>query len=266
MGDPVIFKPLEADFGAYAENVDLTKPLSDATVLDLHEALNKYFFLIFKNQPLTKEQQKERTIQLGEWGNDELSEAIVENINDAPKFTYWHADGVFHDPPCKYSIFHMVIASHENGTTQFLNNIKALELMPDSLRDRMTGKTVVYWIQGSYVKLQVGWLQNYSKRENQLPLVYYNKIVNAEVLQYNLNLWKTLDGESQETSDEIKSLLKQYLETISSPSQKGVFFEYKWDDGDTIICNSAITAHRAGPGIVSQRLIQRTLAYGPLPM
>jgi len=231
-------------------------------VSNLHEALNRYFFLIIKTQPLTKQQQKNLTVKLGEW-SEEFSEVDIPNNNDAPRFNYWHADGVFHDPPCRYSILHMASLSPENGRTQFMNNIKALESMPNGLRELMKGKTVVHSLRSSSVDL--GPYNNLS-HETRLPLIYLNTNCNVETLHYNLNLWRSLEGESQETSDEIKRELKEYLDTISTPSHTGIFYEYKWDEGDTVICNSQIMAHRAGPGIVSKRRIERALAFGPLPM
>jgi len=255
----VTFKPLEGDFGAYAY-LDITQPLDEPTVSLLHDALYRYFFLIFKTQPLSKDQQKNLTIQLGEW-YDPFSAIDIRTTNEVPAFNYWHADGIYHTPPCRYSIFHMAVAAPENGTTQFLNNVKAVELMNDSLRSRFNNKMVVHGTVGSLVQIVAEPLSY----ETQLPLIYHNKCCDLVSLHYNLNVWKSLEGETQETSDEIKSLLTQYLESISSPSQTGVFFEYHWDQGDTIILNSQIVAHRSGPGKVSKRCIQRTLAFGPLP-
>jgi alpha-ketoglutarate-dependent 2,4-dichlorophenoxyacetate dioxygenase len=54
---PLHLKPLHPVLAAEASGIDLTQPLTDSDVAAVNAGMNQYAVLVFRNQPLTAQQQ-----------------------------------------------------------------------------------------------------------------------------------------------------------------------------------------------------------------
>ncbi|MDN5680825.1 MAG: TauD/TfdA family dioxygenase, partial [Ewingella sp.] len=66
MNERLIITPLGPYIGAQVENIDLTRPLSDAQFEQFYHALLKHQVLFARNQPITPAQQRALAARFGD--------------------------------------------------------------------------------------------------------------------------------------------------------------------------------------------------------
>src|SRR5450432_1732566 len=138
-------KPLHPVFAAEASGIDLTQPISRATAKAINAAMNEFAVLVWRGQPLTKEEQLafafnfgpldiglkrvfRRPDRLGDERLIDISNVAFEGqvaLRDSPtnlsNFAnqLWHSDSSFMNPRAAYSMLHAVVTPSWGGDTEF---------------------------------------------------------------------------------------------------------------------------------------------------
>ena len=140
----VTVKQLGPSIGAEIHGLDATKPLSQATVQTISDALLEHGILIFRDQDITREQQAAFTAQFGTLTIhpisphlEELPEMIVlDNDGENPPLStdVWHSDETFRLEPPMGTVLRAVIVPGVGGDTLFASMTAAFEGLSDHMQ------------------------------------------------------------------------------------------------------------------------------------
>ncbi|KCZ53259.1 hypothetical protein HY29_17220 [Hyphomonas beringensis] len=147
--------------GAEVRGVDLTSPLDQDTVDEIHAAWMEHQVLSFPDQDMTDEDLERFTLYFGPFGEDPFIApipghphiiAVKRNADEtAPIFAEtWHTDWSFQKRPPKGTCLFGITIPPEGGETMFANQYLALEQMPPQLRERIEGKHAVHSARNAY--------------------------------------------------------------------------------------------------------------------
>ncbi|MBN9426823.1 MAG: TauD/TfdA family dioxygenase, partial [Burkholderiales bacterium] len=153
-------KPLHDVFAAEASGIDLTRPPSLADVRDINAAMNEHAVLVFRQQPLTPQQQLDFAMAFGPLdiglkhvlkGTGRLADDRLLDISnvdgqgqiaprDSPKNLssfanqLWHSDSSFMKPRAAYSMLHCVVKPSWGGNTEFADLRNAYDTLDERTR------------------------------------------------------------------------------------------------------------------------------------
>jgi alpha-ketoglutarate-dependent 2,4-dichlorophenoxyacetate dioxygenase len=157
--------PLQPEFGARVEGVDLRHPLTGADFIALDAAIARYGVLIFPAQALDDEQQMAFAAR---FGPVEASRAVVDvdkqrlanaRMNDISNLDekgeilaaddrrrffnlgnrLWHSDSSFKATPAKHSLLHARVIPPEGGETEFADMRAAWDALPPARQAELRG-------------------------------------------------------------------------------------------------------------------------------
>jgi alpha-ketoglutarate-dependent 2,4-dichlorophenoxyacetate dioxygenase len=155
------FSALTPSIGAEAEGIDLRIALEPAQAEAIHEAMDRYAVLVFRNQPLSDAQHLAFTQALGELEDARGSSlraaadfrlptsfADVSNLDGNHKpygaddrrrlfaigNRLWHSDSSFKRVPAKYSLLRSVSIPSRGGNTEFAHMGAAYEALDEETR------------------------------------------------------------------------------------------------------------------------------------
>ena len=146
--------------GAEIAGVDLTGPLSNSEVDQIHSALNAHGVVFFRDQNLTPEDQDRFVRCLGEphvhVGGKSTASKPVDGYPALRKQHFdensarisgeaWHTDQSCAEIPPKYSVLYQeIIPPDGGGDTMFLSAAKAYDELSDSMKAYLDGKTAFH--------------------------------------------------------------------------------------------------------------------------
>jgi alpha-ketoglutarate-dependent 2,4-dichlorophenoxyacetate dioxygenase len=155
------FRSLTPCIGAEVEGIDLRTALNPQQAEAIHEGMDRYAVLVFRDQPLTDEQHLAFTRALGDMEdarNSSLRNAAdfrlpttfadVSNLdgNNQPfgmedrrrlfaiGNRLWHSDSSFKKIPAKYSLLRAVRIPSKGGNTEFAHMGAAYEALDDETK------------------------------------------------------------------------------------------------------------------------------------
>lgn len=149
--------------GATVTGVDLTKDLSSEMVNAIRAAWLEHLVLSFPDQAMSDDDLERFTLYFGPFGDDPFIAPIdgrdhiiaVQRRADetSPIFAeIWHSDWSFQEtPPAGTCLFGITIPP-KGGDTMFANQYKALDEMPEALRERLADKKAIHSAARGYAK------------------------------------------------------------------------------------------------------------------
>ena len=141
--------------GATVTGVDLTSPLTDASVASIRAAWLEHHVLAFPDQRMSDDDLERMTLAFGGFGDDPFiapipgRDHIVAVRRDAgetsPLFAEnFHSDWSFQaSPPAGTCLYGLTIPP-TGGDTLFADQHRALDAMPDTLRARLEGRIAIH--------------------------------------------------------------------------------------------------------------------------
>ena len=292
----IAYQPLGAVCGAEITGIDLSGPISDQDKEQFRALLREYGLLVIRGQKLEKSAQVEFSKLFGELaihpiatqvdpeqpellvldshgrdGNIEPPnpEEIVGNID-------WHTDLAYVPVPNYAGVLHVVILPPEGGMTGFVDRQKVYDALPDAMKRRLEGLTVVQSWRHSQEQIS----KNPSFRSDEgakvmdmnlfpdlgFPLVFDHPFNGSKVLNitkmWSSDIVELPDGEAKELIDE---LLEHTLQ------DKFVYW-HKYEAGDVVLWDNYRMMHAASgtKGKHRRRLYRTTIkgevALGGLPL
>jgi alpha-ketoglutarate-dependent 2,4-dichlorophenoxyacetate dioxygenase len=153
----LMIEPLHPEFGARITGIDLTGPLDDDAVAQIHKAIDDYSFLTFPDQDFDDDRQLAFTKRLGEpeeshsalgqegrivyfgtIGNVADDGSVQGNDHQRTKFlkgnNMWHSDSSFRPVPTYVSIMFPYEVPDEGGLTQYVSERAAYARLPEETR------------------------------------------------------------------------------------------------------------------------------------
>lgn len=141
--------------GAVVKNIDLSKITDEHAIASIRQAWLEHKVLAFTDQHLSDEDLERFTLLLGTFGEDPYFESIPGYPNiaaihrtaeeTAPIFAEdWHTDWSFQEHPPAGTCLYGKVVPRDGGDTMFINQVAALEAMPEQLRRRIEGLNAIH--------------------------------------------------------------------------------------------------------------------------
>jgi alpha-ketoglutarate-dependent 2,4-dichlorophenoxyacetate dioxygenase len=274
--------PLTPVFAARVEDVDLTRPLPDATFAAIRAALDEHSVLVFPGQPVDDEQQAAFSRRFGPLevtlsANPARGTTFQRQSNldittgevippDDRRMLYqlanqlWHSDSSFKKVPSLCSILTGRIVPPEGGATEFASARAAYAELPDELRRRGEGLTVVHDFTWSRDRVRPGILTDKERSEVppvEHPLVRANPANGRRTLFIGAHASHVV-GMSIEDG---RALLRELTAFVTQPR---FCYSHDWRQGDLVVWDNRCVLHRATPFDTQRhhRFMQRTTVSG----
>jgi len=277
------FRPVTEVIGTEVLGIDLSEPLSASIVDQLSEALMGATFLLFRGQKMTPAQQIAFTRCFGEIVTyydptenphpDHPEVMVLSNLNAEGKPSgkstsayLWHSDGHYLREPPLGSVLYGVEVPPEGGDTWFANMQAAYDALPQAMKDRLDGLTVIISRVQSRPynfpnKPPVTPEQRAAWPDMPQPLVRAHPVSGRKALYIGSNVPWRIAGMPDEESAPLITELQAF-------SVRPEFtYRHEWRVGDAILWDNAISMHKATPFDVAnhRRVMHRTTISGGVP-
>ena len=258
-------KPLHP-FAAEASGIDLSQALDAAGVKAIEDAMDRHAVLVFRNQPLTQDQQIAfaRTLgpldlglrklkggphrfqyaELADISNvkadgevaDRTHAKIVGNVANQ----LWHSDSSFQHPRAKYSMLSAVVVPGFGGDTEFADLRMAYDALPDWQKKQIESlKAVHYALHSRFMLGDTSYTEEQKKAIPPAvwPLVQIDPRSGRKILFVGIHACE-IEGM---TTAEGRMLIMDLLEHAT---QREFVYRHKWQVGDLVMWDNTATVHR----------------------
>lgn len=140
--------------GAEIFGVDLSRPLTNAELQGIHDALMQHLVVFFRDQTLDHDQQKALGRHFGELHVHPAApsvpghpEVMIIHADANSKFVNgesWHSDVSCEAEPPLGTILHMQVLPEVGGDTLFANMYRAFETLSEPMQRLLSGLTAVH--------------------------------------------------------------------------------------------------------------------------
>lgn len=259
-------QPLNPDFVAVASGINLKEVPTAETVAQIDEAMNQYAVLIFRNQPISQDEQLAFTRAFGPLDlgfkkaanrhsrlkHVELADIsnLAEDGNIASRDHYrivnnmanqlWHSDSSFQNPPARYSMLHCVVPARHGGETEFADLRGAYDSLPNDLKAEIADLEAEHFALHSRFMLGD---TNYTQAQIDAiprvrwPLVRTHPGSQRKLLFVGVHCTHIVGM----TVPEGRVLLSDLLEHAT---QEAHVYRHQWQAGDLVIWDNRATLHR----------------------
>jgi alpha-ketoglutarate-dependent 2,4-dichlorophenoxyacetate dioxygenase len=283
----LMLKALHPVFVAEASGIDLSGPISRADACTINAAMNRYAVLVWRDQPLTAQQQIEFATAFGplDIGLKRVfkrperleDERLIDISNvgmdgkvqrqDAPKNLsnfanqLWHSDSSFMRPRAAYSMLHALVIPSWGGDTEFAD----LRAGYDTLDGRT--RTMIADLRAEHYALHTRTLlgdDTYTDEQRNLmppavwPIVDTHPGSGRKVLFVGVHARQVIGLSTPES----RLLLSDLLEHAT---QRERVYVHKWQVGDLVMWDNRATIHRGRRFDLSERRELRRTTVNDTP-
>lgn len=276
-------------FAGEVTGIDLTKPVSDQDVQDIHSGMDEYAVLVFRGQAFTDETQVAFTERLGEIEHSiganlrkpheyrlPTTFADVSNL-DKENNVYtrddrrrlfgignrlWHSDSSFKPLPAKYSLLHARAIPSKGGNTQFADMRAAYDALDDETKAEIAD--LVCRHSQLYSRKSVGF-EAFDAEEQARMAPVRQTLVRQHPSTGRTSLYLSSHAGEIEGMPlaEAMLLLKDLTEHAT---QREYVYTHVWQKHDLVIWDNPRTMHRARPFPEDEpRDMRRTTIVGDEP-
>ncbi len=253
-------------FAAEASGLDISRPLDAAGVKAIEDAMDRHAVLVFRNMPLTQDQQiafaralgpldmglrklkggphRFEYAELADISNvkadgevaDRSHAKIVGNVANQ----LWHSDSSFQHPRAKYSMLSAVVVPQFGGDTEFADLRLAYDGLPDWQKKQIENLKAVHYALHSRFMLGD---TNYTDEQKKAippavwPLVQTDPRSGRKILFVGIHACE-IEGM---TTAEGRMLIMDLLEHAT---QREYVYTHKWQVGDLVMWDNTATVHR----------------------
>ena len=270
MASNITISALTPAIGAEIGNIDL-RQTSSGEIADIRAALLEYKVVFFRDQTLT---QAEHIVFARQFGDLEIHPATpksqsnpeVLHIAHGPeskgKENFWHSDVTWREKPSLGSILKAVEVPAVGGDTLFANMVMAYELLPDDIKEVITGRVAVHDIArvfaGRLNKSAEELRERYPPMEH--PIVRTHPETGESVLYVNTAF--TSHIKDMEERDSTR-LLRQLYRTAANPE---IQCRFRWQQGSLAFWDNRASQHFASSDYFPQvRKMERVTIAGDRP-
>lgn len=181
---------------------------------------------------------------------------VISNVgrwdSGTPPKSSFHVDTSYVSTPPAYTALRAVTVPDQGGATQFTNQYRAAETLPDDLRGLVEGRTILHVVTG------VEPTEGETRAEH--PILRPHPVTGRESLY--LTTAARCAGVSGLDQTEAAALVAQLLEHSTRPDNT---LSHAWAPQDLVVWDNACVLHRADhAGVVGDRVMHRGMvaSYG----
>jgi taurine dioxygenase len=251
--------PLSEALGAEITDIDLSKPLDDATVTAIRDAFDRHIFVVFRDQELSEEDQLRAASYFGKvhirrrpattrdpGGAFDTPFMLVTNIVENGKSIgvfgdgemWFHHDTSYYPEPHRATLLYSMKLPSWGGNTCFSNMYKAYENIPSPLRDKLEGKTVLQVHDYKRrERLDLDKIDLDSVRHHEQPIFITHPATGRKALYISRLMSARILGLPR---DESEAILEQLFDISEDPA---IVYEHEWKLGDLVIWDNWCSIH-----------------------
>ncbi|MGJ8628717.1 MAG: TauD/TfdA dioxygenase family protein [Sulfitobacter sp.] len=241
----VRFNPI---IGAEISGVDMAVEPTTKQVAEIRQALTEHHVLLFRDQNITVDQQKEfgrkfgtlRKMALDDIDGDD-PEIVLIQANDASNFVageVWHTDGTASEEPAWAQILHIRETPEINcgGDTVFANMHLAYEMLSPGMKEMLDGMTAIH-------DAALPWAGYYAPPDLpkiEHPIVVKHPDTGKKMLYVNPGFTTRILQLSDFESRAILDMLFRYVD-----HEVALSCRVSWTPGTVVFWDNRCTQHRA---------------------
>jgi len=283
---PITVRQLTPVFGAEITNVDLTRPMDNATFAEVENAFETYSVLVFPKQNLNDESQIAFSSRFGalETTQGHIANnftvkqvSVISNLDpngklmaaDDPRLIFrlgqrnWHSDSSFKKVPAKASLLHARLLPPDGGQTQFASLRAAYDALPEARKHEIDNLAAIHHY--AYSRRNTGIQLTNEAEDRRFPpvaqaMVRTNPVNGRKALYIGSHASHIRDM----PEDESRVLLAELLEFATSAA---FTYMHHWQAGDLVMYDNRAALHRARPYAITEhpRILHRTTVAGEGP-
>ncbi|MBV9250241.1 MAG: TauD/TfdA family dioxygenase [Acetobacteraceae bacterium] len=237
--------------GAEVGGVDLSQPLSNHQMAEVHRALAENLVIFFRDQQLTPEDHLAFGRAFGELhihpaaphapGHPELM--IIHADKNSPRANGegWHSDVSCDSEPPMGSILYIKTCPPKGGDTLFANMYAAYDALSDRMKAYLDGLTAIHdgeeAYRGTYANYGIADKPTYPRAEH--PVVRTHPVTGKRALYINRGFTKRILGIPSDESDGILQCLYRHVENPLFQCR------FRWRENSVAFWDNRCTQHRA---------------------
>jgi alpha-ketoglutarate-dependent 2,4-dichlorophenoxyacetate dioxygenase len=266
---PIVVTPIPGAFVGEVVGVDCAAPLRDGDIAGFDAAMERHAVLVFRNQPLTDEQQIAFTRQFGELeryetpghirkrGDERLGRGIADFSNltrDGAIMSpedrvwlfkladrLWHSDSSFRPVTAKYSLLSGRTIPSRGGDTEFADMRAAYDALDDETKAEIEDLVCEHSL--IYSRERIGFVDmTPEEREHFRPVRHRLVRVDRWTGLKSLFLSAHAGAIVGWTLPEARMFLRDLTEHAT---QLQFVYRHRWRIGDLVMWDNRTTMHRA---------------------
>ncbi|MGQ0653530.1 MAG: TauD/TfdA dioxygenase family protein [Betaproteobacteria bacterium] len=252
-------------FAAGAAGIPISQPLQADQAKAIEEAMDRYAVLVWRDQPLTEEQQlafgrnfgpldlglKKARKNPDRHANDAIID--ISNVNPAGGLherghakiisnlanQLWHSDSSFQKPAAKYSMLSAVVVPEHGGETEFADLRAAYDALPGELKEEIASKSAEHFAW--HTRLWLGDTVSEAQRAMFPPVEWPLARTHPGSGRKTLFVGVHCTRIPQMTLAEGRVLLSELLEHAT---QREFVYRHRWKAGDVVMWDNRCVLHR----------------------
>ena len=266
----ITVSPLTPAIGAEIGNVDLGQ-VTDQEIIDIRAALLKHKVVFFREQTLSQAQHIGLARGFGELEihpatPSSQSNPEVLHIAHGPESkgqeNFWHSDVTWREKPSLGSILKAVKVPAVGGDTLFANMVLAYELLPENMKEAITGRVAIHDIARVFAKRLNKSAEELRERYPAVehPIVRTHPETGESVLYVNTAFTSHIKDMDR---DESAQLLRTLYLTAANPE---IQCRFRWEKGSLAFWDNRASQHFASSDYFPQvRKMERVTIAGDRP-
>jgi taurine dioxygenase len=251
--ETISVEPVSPVIGAEISGVDLSQPLGNQTVQEIHDALMAHLVVFFRNQDLTLHQHKAFGRHFGDLhvhpaapGPEGHPEVISVHADERSKWVVgetWHSDVSCDAEPPMGSILQIHEVPPAGGDTMFANMYAAYEALSEPVRGMLDGLTALHESEAT-LKSRYGVEGRFRDKDAKYPsavhpVVRTHPVTGRKALYVNTSYTTKINGLNKRESD---ALLKMLLDHIATPE---FHCRFRWRPKSIAFWDNRAAQHKA---------------------
>lgn len=254
--------------GARIEGVDFSKPINDATLEAIADALYEHQVVSLAAPDLTPEQHEQIALHFGELEEHATDQfAVDENSGhitivdsaEGHRADMWHADETFLAEPPLVNVLHGKIIPEAGGDTAFRSTAAAYDALSDKMKQLIDDLNAIHDYGHLY---EMGWRSGLPLGQamgdalakgliHSHPIVRTHPVTGRKWLTINKTYTRFIEGLNP---DEAEAILKLLMDHMQKPE---FGYRHSWQEGDLLLWDQQAVQHYAVNDFTGRRLVHR---------
>ena len=274
--DDIRTRPLAPAIGAEIIDVDLSKPVSDATFARILDIWHQNLVILLRDQHLTEDDQ----VRFGErFGPPAVSHTrryttknpavmLISNIRENGQLIgalpdgemNFHTDQCHQERPAMASMLYSLEVPSKGGNTLFANGYRAYETLPAAIKQRIEGRKALNAYDYENASTRRGTKLREGIPSCWHPIVRTHPDTRRKALYVNRLMTVAIEGVSDAEGEELLDLLFEHQE------QRQFIYEHVWRPHDLLLWDNRCALHaRTDFSADERRLMRRLTILGEKP-
>ena len=286
---PVAIRQIHPVFVGEVSGVDITQAVSPEAVAAIEAGMDKYAVLLFRDQPVSDEQQMQFTRNFGSIENarggnvtKDADKRLANGMNDVSNLgkdgrplgrdsrqrlfnlgnLLWHSDSSFRAIPAKYSLLSARVVNPKGGDTEFADMRAAYDELDQDTKAEIESLVCEHSLM--YSRGSLGFV-DYTDEEKQLFKPVRQRLVRTHPVTGRKSLYLSSHAGTiiGKPTPEARILLNDLKEHATQPR---FVYVHKWKVNDLVMWDNRQTMHRGRRYDEAQaRDVRRTTVAGDAP-